>query len=121
MGQDGQSSSAKSLVVVAGVQPMRIEHEGERLFTELGCVECHATGIGPALEDRLGEPVAEAGCGAVIVDNDFIRESILDPTAVVAAGFPPIMPSFAGKVSDRDLAALVAYIASLRSPTNVSH
>jgi cytochrome c oxidase subunit 2 len=39
-----------------------------------------------------------------------VRDSILDPKAQVAAGYQPVMPTFAGQVSEDDLAKLVAYI-----------
>jgi cytochrome c oxidase subunit 2 len=48
-----------------------------------------------------------------IADVAYIRDSILDPKKQVVAGYDPIMPSFAGLVSESDLMDLVAYIQSL--------
>jgi cytochrome c oxidase subunit 2 len=42
-----------------------------------------------------------------------LRESILNPQAKLAAGYKPIMPTFAGQVSEEQLLQLVAYIKSL--------
>jgi len=42
-----------------------------------------------------------------------LRDSILDPAAQVAAGYQPIMPSFAGLVSEEQILDLIAYIESL--------
>jgi cytochrome c oxidase subunit 2 len=53
---------------------------------------------------------------AVVADEDYIRESILSPTAKVVKGFKPIMPTFQGIVSEEQLNALVAYIKSLAQP-----
>jgi cytochrome c oxidase subunit 2 len=50
---------------------------------------------------------------SVVVDDNFIRESILNPQAKIAAGFQPIMPTFQGQVSEEDLIRLLAYIKSL--------
>ena len=114
-------SASEAAPIAPGVHLPRVRLDGQRLFNELGCMDCHATGIGPELANRLGRPVADAGCGALTVDEGYIRESILNPTAVIAAGFSPVMPSFAGRLNESELAALVAYVASLSTPINVSH
>jgi cytochrome c oxidase subunit 2 len=56
----------------------------------------------------------------VIADENYVRESILSPSAKVVKGFKPIMPVFQGLVSEEQLAALVAYIKSLSQPTSGS-
>lgn len=50
----------------------------------------------------------------VTVDAAYVTAAILDPARQIAAGFPPSMPSYAGKVEERDLADLIALIGSLR-------
>ena len=50
----------------------------------------------------------------VMADEEYIRESILDPTAKIVAGYQPIMPTFQGQVSEEELLQLIAYIKSLR-------
>jgi cytochrome c oxidase subunit II len=52
----------------------------------------------------------------VIADENYIRESILSPSAKIVSGFKPIMPTFQGLVSEEQLTALVAYIKSLNPP-----
>jgi cytochrome c oxidase subunit 2 len=49
----------------------------------------------------------------VIADEKYVRDSILDPKAQVAAGYAPVMPTFKGQISEDDLAKLVAYIESI--------
>jgi cytochrome c oxidase subunit 2 len=49
----------------------------------------------------------------VVADENYVRESILNPAAKVVSGFKPIMPVFQGQVSEDQLAALVAYVKSL--------
>jgi cytochrome c oxidase subunit 2 len=49
----------------------------------------------------------------VMVDDNYVRESILNPTAKIVNGFKPVMPTFQGLVSDEQLNALVAYVKSL--------
>ena len=91
---------------------------GGKLFRERGCVGCHqpdASGVGPTLHGRFGTPVQDASCGAVTVDESYLRESILNPSANLAPGFPPVMPAFAGEITEEQLQALVAYLKSLRA------
>ena len=88
---------------------------GEKLFAELGCVTCHrsdAQGRGPNLQGVFGRPVQLEDGRVVTADENYIRESILDPGAKVVKGFKPVMPTFQGLVSEEQLNALVAYVKS---------
>lgn len=89
---------------------------GQGLFQSLGCNTCHrldTQGRGPNLIGVYGKPVLLDDGRTVTADENYIRESILNPGAKVVAGFRPIMPTFQGIVSDEQLNALVAYIKSL--------
>jgi len=91
---------------------------GADLFTSLACVTCHraAPGIvqrGPKLEGVFGSQVQLADGRTVTADENYVRESILNPTAKVVAGFDPVMPTFAGQVSEEQLTQLIAYVRSL--------
>ena len=48
-------------------------------------------------------------------DEDYIRESILDPRAKIVAGYQPIMPTFKGLVSEEGILQLIAYVKSLQT------
>ena len=89
---------------------------GERVFAELGCSTCHRTdqqGRGPNLEGVFGKPVQLADGRTVTADENYVRSSILDPGASRVKGFPPIMPTFQGLVTDEQINELVAYIKSI--------
>ena len=89
---------------------------GARVFTELGCVTCHtdsSQGRGPSLKGVFGSQVTLATGEKVTADEAYIRESILTPTAKMVAGFPPLMPTFQGVVSEEQIAQLTAYMKSL--------
>jgi cytochrome c oxidase subunit 2 len=89
---------------------------GERKFQELGCVTCHRAdteGRGPNLQGLFGRPVTLAGGGTVTADEGYLRESIVNPSAKVVAGYQPIMPAYQGLVTEEGLTHLVAYIAGL--------
>jgi mono/diheme cytochrome c family protein len=85
---------------------------GEQIFTAAGCAGCHklskagANGtIGPSLDDLAGSSDIKGN------PQDYVKESILNPDAVVVQGFQPgVMPSFEGKLTDKQIQALVQYL-----------
>jgi cytochrome c oxidase subunit 2 len=95
---------------------LSMAERGAQLFRQLGCSGCHgaaATVAAPKLEGLYGKPVPLEGGGTVIADERYLRDSILLPRKEVAAGYAPIMPSFAGAISEDQLLDLIAYITSL--------
>ena len=52
-----------------------------------------------------------------MADDRYIHDSILEPRSQIVAGYPPIMPSFAGQIGEDDVFKLVAYIKSLATST----
>jgi cytochrome c oxidase subunit 2 len=100
----------------AGEVSLSMAQRGEALFRQLGCSGCHGANAAvhaPKLEGLFGKPVPLASGGVTIADERYIRDSILDPAKEVAAGYAPIMPSFAGQVSDEQILDLIAYIESV--------
>jgi cytochrome c oxidase subunit 2 len=90
---------------------------GAKLFADLACNTCHrpdAQGRGPVLEGLFGNTVALQNGETVTVDEAYVRESILTPSAKITAGFQPIMPTFQGLVIEEQLLALVEYVKSLK-------
>ena len=97
-----------------------LAQEGEALFRSYGCSGCHGTAStvhAPRLEGLFGRPVPLQDGRTVIADDRYIRDSILKPKSEIAAGYPPVMPSFAGQIGEDDLLKLVAYIKSLADKT----
>ena len=101
-----------------GVQPTQatLPEAGGELFKQLGCVTCHrgdSGARGPDLAGVFGTTVALADGQSVVADEAYLRESILNPTARMVEGYPPLMPTSQGQVSEEGIAALSAYIKSL--------
>jgi cytochrome c oxidase subunit 2 len=89
---------------------------GEKLFTQFDCANCHESGRlrrGPVLGGLFGREVPLQDGRMVLFDETYIRESILDPRAKIARGFPPIMPTFRGQLTEEQIIAIIAYIKSL--------
>lgn len=92
------------------------EQVGEALFTSLACITCHSGDSsmrGPVLNGIFGSQVALEGGSVVEIDDDYLRESILNPEAKIVAGYQPLMPSFKGMVTQEQVNALIAYIKSM--------
>jgi cytochrome c oxidase subunit 2 len=90
---------------------------GERLFQRLGCNTCHlesGAGRGPSLAGLFGKTVKLAGGNSVIADETYIRESIINPQAKIAAGYEPIMPVFKGLISEDGILQILAYLKTLK-------
>jgi len=91
--------------------------QGQKMFAQLACNSCH-TGTsearGPNLEAVYGSTVLLQSGTTITADENYLRESILNPRAKIAAGFQPIMPTFQGRVSEEDIFQLIAYMRSLK-------
>jgi cytochrome c oxidase subunit 2 len=103
---------------VSGQTPVE---QGRDLFeNKLGCASCHAGGPqqrGAKLEGIYGKEVKFVGGATATVNDEYIRNSILNPSSQVVEGFQPIMPTFKGQVTEEQLVSLVAYIKSLSGVT----
>ncbi len=90
--------------------------EGGRLFESLACSNCHkpdGSGRCPNLVGLFGRIVQLSNGSTVVADEAYIRESILQPTAKIVAGYQPLMPTFQGLVTEEGVLELVEYIKSL--------
>ena len=99
-----------------------LAESGAKLFASLACNTCHrpdAQGRGPVLEGLFGKTVTLQNGGTATVDEAYVRESILTPSAKVAAGFQPIMPTFQGIVTEEQLLELIEYVKSLQTVPQV--
>jgi cytochrome c oxidase subunit II len=102
-----------------GLASGSLASSGQNIFQQLACITCHRSdtqGRGPNLVGLFGKPVQLEDGRTVIADENYIRESILNPSAKIVSGFKPIMPVFQGLVSEEQLNALIAYIKSLNQP-----
>lgn len=90
---------------------------GEMLVRKRGCLQCHSLDgtalIGPTLKDVFGHEVTMRDGSRVLADEDYIRESILEPMATVVAGYEPVMPTYAGKLKDQEISAIITYLKTL--------
>ncbi len=96
---------------------------GRDLAVAQGCFKCHSTdgtvGSGPSFRDlyRRHEPLE--GGGQVTADEGYMTESMMDPRAKIVAGFKPVMPSYFGRLDAPETAAIVEFIKTLRSGSDI--
>lgn len=92
--------------------------KGKSLLAKFGCLGCHSTDgtvkVGPTFKGLYGRRVPLEDGRTISADEGYIRESIYDPGAKIAKGFPSVMPTFKGQLSDDDIAAIIAYIKTLK-------
>ena len=93
--------------------------QGRRVATEQGCFKCHSTDgsrhIGPTWLDLYHRREKLNDGSFIDADEAYMTRSMMDPAADVVDGFQPVMPSFQGKISGPEVAALVEFIKSLQS------
>ena len=89
---------------------------GERLFAQMRCDSCHAVeGVGraPSLAGIWGTTVTTAAGERATVDDDYLRQSILDPKRHIVSGYESTMPTFQGQITEEQVLELIAYIRTL--------
>lgn len=90
--------------------------QGRELFQSYGCSGCHVGDSrqrAPNLAGIYGRTVPLADGGTITADEGYIRDSIVQPQKHVVAGYQPVMPSYAGQISEDEILQIVAYIQSL--------
>ncbi len=99
---------------VAGLVPAEL---GEKLYKEKGCNACHSVDgsvvLGPTFKGLIGRKGECTDGSTYTADENYIRQSILEPQAQIVKGFQPVMPSFKGILSEDDISALIAYMKTL--------
>ena len=87
---------------------------GEKLFVALGCAGCHQqTRIAPPLTGIFGSTVTLTDGRTVTADETYLRESLLDPTAKIVAGYLRLMPNYRDHLNDTQIDQLIAYLRTL--------
>jgi cytochrome c oxidase subunit II len=91
---------------------------GKMLYQRRNCWQCHSTdgtaGTGPSFKGIFGHETQLQGGGSAMVDDNYIRESILEPEAKIVQGYKPAMPTYKGILSDEEITNLIEYIKTLK-------
>jgi cytochrome c2 len=114
-GEGGGAATAAAAPAAGTAAAAPSGASGQELVQQWGCIACHKLD-GP--EKLIGPSLWDIGARK---DANYIRESILQPDAVVVEGFPPGLmkgtldgSGFYQKVPLQDLNAIVDYLTSLK-------
>jgi cytochrome c oxidase subunit 2 len=110
--QNTQSSNKEGSNVVS------LAEKGKQIIQQKGCTACHSDDgsakVGPSYKGIFGKTEEMQDGSKVVVDENYIRESLYEPQKKVVKGFAPSMPTYKGLVSEEELSAIIAYIKSLK-------
>ena len=100
------------------VMNMPLPELGKLLYVSKGCNSCHSVDgsriQGPSFLGIWGQTHQFTNGSSAVVDEDYVRESILQPSAKIVVGYDAVMPSFQGLLREREIQALAEYIKSLQ-------
>ncbi len=110
-----QPTFAQTLTAAAKPSRDSVLEKGRLLVEKLGCSACHSqdgsASLGPGWKGLYGRTEQLADGSSVLVDEAYLKASILDPKARRVQGYPPVMVAYT--LNDDELGALVALIKSL--------
>ncbi len=91
---------------------------GRHLSEVKACTSCHSVDgsfkAAPSFKGLFGKSVELSSGKNVVVDDNYLRESIEKPAEKIVKGFSPVMPTYRGQLSEIEMASLIAYIRSLQ-------
>ena len=94
------------------------EYKGQDIFVRMACNACHSVDgslkLGPTIKNQYGKEILHTDGTIMIIDDDYIRQSLIDPLKHIAEGYTPIMPSYKPVLSDEDIENLITYIKALK-------
>jgi len=100
------------------LRTMPLVELGKFTYDEAGCKSCHSLdgteGEGPSFKGLWGRSEKLRDGSSVTVDENYIRESILNPSAKVVAGYEPVMPTFQGLLRERQITGMIEYLKTLK-------
>ena len=103
-----------------------LEELGEKLYSKKACNTCHTLDgtalVGPSYLQTsqmwVQERVFDDGSSAII-DENYVRSSILEPQTQIVAGYQGVMPTYQGLLNDRELDALIAFLKTLKEDSQI--
>lgn len=97
-----------------------LAEQGATLYANKGCQGCHSVTdapgpLAPSFKGIFGKTIELQDGKTATVDENYIRESMMEPNAKIVKGFQPLMPTMKGTLSEEEVNALIAYIKSLNT------
>ncbi len=100
------------------MKTMPLPELGKMVYENRGCQTCHSIdgsrGQGPSWKAIFGRMHNFQDGSSGMVDENYIRESIMDPQKHIVQGYEPVMPTYKGMLRDREVLGAIEYIKSLK-------
>lgn len=100
-----------------GVSGTPVE-QGEQLVQLQGCTTCHSDDgsrlIGPSFKGLWGSEETLTDGSTVTVDENYLRESILNPGAKIVESYDNVMTPYEGRISDEEITNIIEYLKTLK-------
>lgn len=100
---------------------MSLVDKGRALYAANACIGCHSAdgskSVGPSFKGLWGRDEKISDGTTVKVDENYLRESIVDPNAKIAAGYEAskgVMPVFAGTLKEDEIKSIIEFIKTLK-------
>ncbi|MDI1445560.1 cytochrome c oxidase subunit II [Polyangium sp. 6x1] len=101
-----------------GEKPLPPAELGKKLYATRSCNTCHSLDgsriQGPTFKGVFGRTEQIADGSSIKVDENYIRESLLEPNKKVVQGYPAVMPTYKGLLKETDIDAIIAYLKTVQ-------
>ena len=94
---------------------------GEEIILNNGCTGCHSLDgtrvVGPSFKDIFNRQTKVSKEGKLIevqANEVYLKDAIINPKKEVVDGYPNIMPSFQGILSEEELDAVIEYLKTVK-------
>lgn len=106
------------LAASSGTSDLPPDQWGAELYKSKACFTCHTIdgnpGVGPSFKGIFGMQEKMVDGSTVVVDENYLRKSILEPQVQIVEGFQPIMPTYQGILKDAEIDAIIAYLKTIK-------
>jgi cytochrome c oxidase subunit 2 len=113
--QDAAASAGEDVMLGSDILA-----QGRAVAAQQGCLKCHSVDgsrhIGPTFLDLYRRQEKLSTGEVITADEAYLTRSMMDPAAQVVAGYQNVMPSFQGRMTPPEVAAVVEYLKSLKTP-----
>ena len=94
------------------------EYNRQDIFVRMACNACHSINgslkFGPTIKNQFGTEIRHTDGTILKINEDYIRESLIEPLKYIAEGYTPIMPSYRKVLSDKEIEDIIAYIKAIK-------
>lgn len=113
--QEDYDAYIKDLIVkIDNMPPVEL---GQYIYKIKGCKQCHsldgAPGTGPTWKDVFGAERKFSNASPRVADENYIRESILNPGKELVEGYGNNMSTFQGNITDKQITGVIEFLKSI--------